>query len=464
MTGSNTYSGPVNVNGGTLQFNGSNPTAVQTLNGAVWVGNNAGGTLLMSGSDTLNLGGQISGFGGYVTMTGPGTLNVTGNFTSDNYLTLSGPGAMNVSGSITNNGGNHPSVTVNGPGTLTLSGSNGGSNGFTGGVIVNGGVLSVASVNDGAGSNLGSVNNQLFLNGGTLQYTGTGADATGRGVRLNGNPTVNIANSAANVTLAGQVYCYNNGQFTLTKVGPGTLTIAGTNTSNNSGLIANVTQGTLAVGQANSNNYALYEVSNVSPGATLQLADAGNCINNGVQNMNGTFDFNALASNPGNVAGTGAILNSNLDRRGHFDGREQQQQLHPDHWPFDHRRRGRHGPERRPGHDDPDRNGQHLQRRHDDHNWERQRRPSGRRQRDQPRLAPRERHHRKQRHPAVRHARGNDRHFLREHQRRRRRRIAPDRRRDRHPDRQQHLHRRDRPVQWRHAGSQNAGAPAPVHR
>ena len=76
LSGSNTYTGPTAVNGGTLQISGAG-----VLGGGSYAGNIAiasGAALLMNTSSNQTLSGTITGFAA-LTQAGPGTLALTGN-------------------------------------------------------------------------------------------------------------------------------------------------------------------------------------------------------------------------------------------------------------------------------------------------------------------------------------------------------------------------------------------------
>jgi outer membrane autotransporter protein len=144
-----------------------------------------------------------------------------------------------------------------GLGTLTLSGTNT----FSGGVVLAGGTLSVAR-----DANLGAARGPLAFDGGTLQVTGTAFTATTRPITWGQNGGgLDIADPANTFTLAQAL----SGPGSLTKLGPGTLTLAGTNTYSGPTTLA---AGTLLArgGQAIGDLSAV----TVAAGATLALADS----------------------------------------------------------------------------------------------------------------------------------------------------------------------------------------------
>jgi fibronectin-binding autotransporter adhesin len=134
-------------------------------------------------------------------------------------------------------------------GTLTISATNS----YTGPTIVGGGVLEVLNIANGnlpsaLGAANGNATNLVFYNGTSFKYSSVDQPSMDRNVTLNsGNVTINIANSAANVTENGSLV----GSATLTKFGPGTLTLAAPNTYNGGTVISN---GVLALGSNTANN------------------------------------------------------------------------------------------------------------------------------------------------------------------------------------------------------------------
>jgi autotransporter-associated beta strand protein/T5SS/PEP-CTERM-associated repeat protein len=177
LTGSNTYSGGTFINAGVLQIgNGSNTGSVPN-------------------SGIVNDGSLVFDLTGYT-----------------------------YSGGISGSG----SVTQAGFGLLTLAY---GSNNYTGDTLVSSGVLSGPTIadfgtNSAFGQGSSSATSFTISNGATLQYTG-GTASTNRAITLgSGGGVVEVTNSASTMTIGGPI----SGSGSLTKNGPGTLSLAGSNT------------------------------------------------------------------------------------------------------------------------------------------------------------------------------------------------------------------------------------------
>ena len=184
--------------------------------------------------------------------------------------------AVNLSGDLTAS-----SVTVNASVNYTFSGSGGivgdggltklnsgtltvlTTNKFTGPVLISGGALAVNALANGGspgaiGVSSADASNLVFQSGGTLRYLGTTA-ASDHGATLNaGGGTIEVTNSVANLTLAGTL----TGGGGLAKIGPGTLTLGGSNDYSGGTLIsagilqmgAGASSGTLGSGTVTNNS------------------------------------------------------------------------------------------------------------------------------------------------------------------------------------------------------------------
>ena len=130
---------------------------------------------------------------------------------------------------------------------------------------------------------------------------------------------IQVVNPGANLSFNNVVYGYvyppsYNG--VLTKSGSGTLTLGGS--VNNSTLTVAVQQGALVLAKLGSGTaHAASAINGVSPGALLQMGgiangdpNGGGQINGGVNNMNGTFDFNGMSEGLLGLNGTGTVTNN----------------------------------------------------------------------------------------------------------------------------------------------------------
>ncbi|WP_175104578.1 autotransporter-associated beta strand repeat-containing protein, partial [Pararobbsia alpina] len=199
-----------------------------------------GGSLTKAGTGTLTLAGQntytggTSLNGGVVQVsadenlgaaTGPlsfngGTLRTTADMTMSRATTLdTGGGTIDTmpGTQLTQNGviGGTGALTKAGTGTLTLAGQNT----YAGGTSLDGGVVQIS-----ADENLGAATGPLSFNGGTLRTT---ADMTmSRATTLDtGGGTIDTM-PGTQLTQNGTI----GGTGALTKIGTGTLTLAGQNT------------------------------------------------------------------------------------------------------------------------------------------------------------------------------------------------------------------------------------------
>lgn len=211
LSGTNSFTGGININSGTLQIGGAgllggtngnysgiitnsgvfqySSSATQTLSGAVaWYGN-----VLKDGPGKLVLGGNNTYFAD--TFISNGVLQVTGtlgndvgndyiyNLTDNGVLQWSGSGVQTLSGIISGSG----SLIVDGSGRLNINGAN---NTYSGTTIVNGGTL---AYNPNTVSYSAPVNSLIVNGGGTVMVNAnSGASLPVTSLTLNTNGVLNL--------------------------------------------------------------------------------------------------------------------------------------------------------------------------------------------------------------------------------------------------------------------------------
>lgn len=193
----NTFSGGVEVRGGTLVFgadnqfgDSSNPIALR------------GGGLIATTSPTIarniTLGATPQPVAGTTLVN---SFNSTGGTITLSGV-ISGAGGFNVAG-----------------GTLALTGA--GANSYAGDTQVTAGALSLMADNQ-----LGAASSRLRLSGGTLRYGGTSALTLPRSIIVTANSTLDTSNGAGgSVILSGAIVGART--FSLTKIGANAATISG---------------------------------------------------------------------------------------------------------------------------------------------------------------------------------------------------------------------------------------------
>lgn len=217
-----------------------------------------------------------------------------------------------IASSSGNNIGGSTGLTKNGSGQLTLSG---GANTYTGTTILNGGTVSVSVLaNGGSPSDIGAAANSvlnLVLNGGTLQYTGTGASID----RLF---TLSTAGGAIDGSGAGPLTLNNTGEFGDTGNGPRTLTLKGSAVGNTFAPVLADYGGATALTISGTGKWILTG-NNVNSGVTtinggvLQIGAGGANGSLGTGNIvdNGGLDFNRAGTLvvSGAISGAGSVTN-----------------------------------------------------------------------------------------------------------------------------------------------------------
>ncbi len=247
------------------------PANAATINGTIT--NQTTSPLTVSGSGPTNINGNLigQGSGSGVVIAGSGTVSIVGNITlGTGNVTDSDSNAVTIGGNITGN-----NVTMSGTGSLTLSGNNS----YIGTTTINSGTLAV-----GSNTALGSATGPVLVNGGgltlpaagginlpagkTLTLAGTGVAGNGALESLGGTNTINglISIAAVSGTIGADAGTLNlNGNITqlgnLTFRGAGNVNVNGTITGQGSaaGLMESQASGNIFAGTQtalNLQNYA----------------------------------------------------------------------------------------------------------------------------------------------------------------------------------------------------------------
>jgi autotransporter-associated beta strand protein len=314
LYGSQTYSGSTTVNGGILSSDVAMSTASVTVGGGTFrttAANVLGDSVAVTvNSGTYSVGGSdtigvLSGSGGTVTVTN-GTLTTAFNSASNSFSgTLTGAGAFTKAGS----------------GTLTLAGS--GQNTISGGVTVSAGELVLGksantaavggAVTVSSGASLRTTaanqfNNNLVTVDGSLDM-----DGNGQSLALRGEGTVILGNATLtnNVTVSDNFSGSITGAGGVVKSGNGAAIFSGTSDYDGSTAITGGTleiQSATALGSTNG-------ATTVSDGAILKVFSGSSMAVAESITINGTTGDGSLQNVGGNNTISGNItlgLNSRI--------------------------------------------------------------------------------------------------------------------------------------------------------
>ena len=260
LSGNNTFTGAVNVNGGTLRYNHASglttSTAVAVNNGGVLDMNGIGDTVASLSSAVGNTTGVIlQGSAALSLAAAAGTNTYYGSISGTGTLTKSGAAVQVLAGNNTLG-----PVTIN-AGSLLFNGTN-----SVGGVTVNGGVL----------GGTGSLSGAVTLNTGAHLAPGAGIESLGVGaLTLNAGSVLDFeigAGGADRVDVAGVL---NLGTASLNIVNAGGMGV---------GVYTLFNYGTLSGGVAN------LQLASVPSNFAYSLLDTGTAINLRVSLL-GDFNF-----------------------------------------------------------------------------------------------------------------------------------------------------------------------------
>ncbi|MFT3787329.1 MAG: autotransporter-associated beta strand repeat-containing protein [Tepidisphaeraceae bacterium] len=323
------------LNGGTI--------ASAIADGAGTIGLiNAGGTLVLNGSNSYSGGTTINGgsvrvavdaalgaAAGAVTLNA-GTLESTGTFTMSrpivvnnaaSTLSVAGTQTLTYTGSMSGTG----TLTKSGTGTLELSGDN---LLWDGTFALNAGTVKLVDFNA-----LGTTIGKSRISGGSMDLNGmfvldyftaiNGTGAAGNGALYNSSATpafvlgeigATNANPGSFTVGAGDISLdrvVSNGAITVTKIGSGSLSFTGSLVNTNVG--ATVNSGTLVLAKTGVN--AIGSSLTANAGGTVQLAGSSDdqILNSVTVSINGgTLDMNGHAETIGALSGisSGSVTNT----------------------------------------------------------------------------------------------------------------------------------------------------------
>jgi autotransporter-associated beta strand protein len=320
LSNSNTFTGPVTINAGTvLLANGgalNSATPVSTVFGA-----GSTGVLYLNGNSVT-----VSGLSTNATVGSPDVQNAN-LFPAS--LTVNNAVDNTFAGTLQDGGAGALSLIKSGAGTLTL----GGANTYTGSTTISSGTLvlgSAAALGTTAGGTTVASGATLDLGGQTvgaepLTISGAGVGGNGALVNSSGSPATfagNINNQSftvggtGDINLSGAITI----NFDLTKIGAGTLTLSGTTDNTVLGLRVNAGTVVLAKTSSHSPHVHAVELGVVVNGGTAQLGGTGGdqiydvatvTVTSGAFDTNGRNETIAALNLQGTgISGDGALVSS----------------------------------------------------------------------------------------------------------------------------------------------------------
>jgi len=301
-----TFAGTINLSNATRTLtinNTANTVIAGTVSNGALTKAGAGlltvtGTLAYHGATTINGGTLQLGNGGNT-----GTINNNAAVTNNGVLAFDRSDDLSFANRIAGTG----DVVQNGTNVVTLSDGN---NSYYGRTVINGGVLSVNFLtNGGVASAIGAASSaasNLVLNGGALQYTGSGATIDRLFTLGDNGGTLSAFGGPLNLT--------NTGALAMTGLVSRTLVLTGTSNGLLAASIGDPTSGQTTLLKASNNLWVLSNTNTFSglttiSGGTLLLAGALAAQNSTVSNLiaGGLTFSNSPSFIVGGLAGAGNL-------------------------------------------------------------------------------------------------------------------------------------------------------------
>jgi fibronectin-binding autotransporter adhesin len=315
----------LNGGAGSLSTNGNTIQLTITGTPFTWTGLTDGVWDLTTGNNWVQSGSPVIFGNGLPTVfddTATGVTNITvGALVQPGSITINNvTNAYSIASSGANNIGGTASLNKINTGVAALSG---GANTYTGITTISGGTLSVGGLANGAApSDIGAASSaaaNVVLNGGTLQYTGSGASID----RLF---TISTANGTIDASGTGPLALTNSGLVARSGSGARTLTLTGADQNDNT-LAGSLTDnfGATSLSKSGDGKWVLtgtntYTGATTVSAGTLQVGaggdrgtlGTGSIVNNSriVFNRTGTLTVNSVISGVGAVTnlGTGTVI------------------------------------------------------------------------------------------------------------------------------------------------------------